>query len=124
MIKQTKKGKDDERKWARKLQKTFPKYKDNIQRISGTEKARAVVKGDVACLNQKCILNRFMLENKARKRLNVQKALEKATDDGDGKPAILRWNKPYEDNIYVMKEREFLKILRELQGFLEEKKVD
>jgi len=113
MVNPHKKGKRGELELVQTLKRYFPNYR--IKRISGTEKSRVFITGDVYCPDG--ILKRFHWENKNRERLNVHQALSKATGDAQGKIPVLRWQKSYYQPIIILREKDFLNLLVELDGY-------
>ena len=112
-----KKGKVGDLELVAALKKYFPDYR--IKRIAGTEKSRATITGDV--FSPDGILVRFHFENKNRKSLNIFETMEKTQDDAQNRIPIIRWHKPREQPLFIMREADLLNLLLELDGYLKEK---
>jgi len=122
MLNPYKKGYRGERELVETLKRYFPRYRNKIKRIGGTEKSRALLTGDVFC---PCgVLSRFHFENKQREKLNIFKTVKKTTDDAQGRIPVIRWSKSRQQPLIILREKDFLNILAELDGYINERNTD
>ena len=111
------KGANYERKIAKILADTFAV---TVKRTGAQESAK-VHGGDVnAHRGEKTVINDFFWECKARESWSLIDWLKKAQDDSGFRPALVVATRNHEDDYAFMRLSDFLRILKELDGYRKE----
>ena len=110
-----KKGKAYERHLANKLKDWF---KEDVRRTGAQEKWKSR-SGDVNPRNSSSILGRYHWEAKKREAWAILEWWKKAKDDAETyRTPVVVASRNNEDDYVFMKLEDFLKLLKELDGFL------
>ena len=113
------KGKDFERKISKEIASAL---KEEVNRTPSQERFKVRNQGDVNARDYNSILSRFHLELKCHDTLAIPNWWKKTKDDSLNRTPVLVAHLKQSDDLVIMKLPDWLRILHELKGYIEQEK--